>query len=126
LYYPGIGWKFKPCEKINLSLSVDYYYVDYEKEPDSKDLIVYSRGEWEILPKFSLKTFLQWSDLYEEMDINLLLKYDFFAGSHIYLAYNDVRALNSRSEREDHYGKYDFQSIKNQMLFKFTYQIAVL
>jgi hypothetical protein len=126
LYYPRIGWKFKPCKTLNLSLSMDYYNVVYEDEPDLKEVIVYSRGEWEIFPKFSLKTFLQWSDLYKEMDINLLLKYDFFAGSHVYLAYNDVRALNSKGDREEHYGKYDFQSIRNQMLFKFTYQIAIL
>lgn len=125
MYYPNIGFDFKPFKTFNFSISAEYFYVKYNHEPNTKEFIIYTRSEWEIIHKLSLKSFVQWSDLSKEMDINLLLKYDFFAGSHIYFAFNDVRALNSKKDQMEH-GKYDFQTINNKMLFKITYQFTIM
>jgi len=78
------------ARKLTLSL-IGKYYRFKVGDNVSTTLISVLKANYRILPKLTFRTFLQWSDQSEELQTNFLLAYEFFAGSHIYLVWNETR-----------------------------------
>jgi len=94
LYYPGVSVSTTPRDNLSMAFSLDYFFVNNDDHKE-KTLISSVIINWNITKKLTYRTFLQWSDESNELQYNSLISYDFFVGSHIYLAWNEVRDISN-------------------------------
>jgi len=109
LDYLSFGSSFKITPRLAVELSTEYGRYDVRKEfyeeYDKRDLIktVPVENLWIFVVKWNLqithnmffRTFLQSSGIDNTWTINALLGYNYYKGSHIYLAYNEWREYSA-------------------------------
>jgi len=93
LRYPSISISMTPLECLSLKLSFDNYHIIGDENEDVERILVIKEN-WNITKKLSFRTFIQWTDLSEEIQANFLLSYDFSVDSHVYFVWNEIRDIN--------------------------------
>lgn len=86
--------------KVTLSASTICQSLKHMDNVESTKYTWALKCNYRMLPKLSLRTFIQWSEIGDKFETNFLISYEFFTGSHIYFVWNDVRDIEFNSTRE--------------------------
>ena len=87
--YPYLSFQYKPFRILECAMDVEYQNCVF-RDTVEENLIITFRGGAKVIGSFGIKHFIQWSDITNTLQTNILLKYDFSVFSHIYLGFNQT------------------------------------
>lgn len=106
--YINVASSFKVTSRLAIELGVEYerlkkrkeYYYGFENElerykPVENIWIFIVKWNYQITHDLFMRTFLQSSGLDNTWTVNALIGYNYYKGSHIYLAYNEWREYSA-------------------------------
>ncbi len=117
LLYPSASLFFRPADNLNMSI----YAASMRMGSESVRKLVYSRIGWKISKKAHMSNFVQWSNKYGELLLNLIFQYRLNSRTYLYVAVNEIHRLTNEDIKHSSIGL-----ILKGIAIKMTYNLGIL